>query len=881
MHRRFFENKGKLKHGGKSGIGVKSVKSCKKCGYTLDENALFCGNCGERVVLEKEKDGYFKKLFSYNSLEEEEKRKVKKKSLIIIIAFIVLIALIVFLVKGCNGSENGINNVHQHESVAEQVQSEYAYISYSDFVRLWNTAVNDENNFTDGFLIDEDINYNFQINLSGNRVLKCEAKYGDWSLYFSAEDNINECLEDLLKITISDISENAIAYWTEQLKLTSEDEGFVIEFKSTEYSVKPLERYYTEKRVITDSYTGYSTTDLTLFEFQGNLKQQYIKYVEKYTGTNLDAESKAKLGVTVEDMFRNPVRIVSDLWYSQIEEYTIDFSSGGLYETVGINIDVTEETGHIVKAWVYCADNSLLTDFNDFCDMVSASMLDISGMAEISEDLVYSQDSGTYYCVLDGLKVELTVQGSYNLLEIYPYEAADYPIFEIISDSENEGNTETDEIVISLAEAVTPNGIDKVISKMEKSLVMDWYSLVDKELNEFIGVSGNTMVYTLFDPAYDVCLYCYNFETEENKLIAKYFKTDMEYRLADDYVLFYASTDEHGAAVDLMAYNIPQDKLTVSPMKRIGDYEYEQISLDILLDNKLYYLNYNEVMCFDTQNNEYEMLADISHEFTDTDRRVMNNVVTYDIFNKDCIYYSDNEAVFNNNNGETTNTVRLYEYNIKTAETRTVVNMTYTAPYNDDLKEIAVVNGNVFLQYSSNDIYQVVDNQEIKKYTSAPVEISLKNRLDEDTYMGGGVAYYNDIYNVIIVIDGAGEIAVPNINNFSTVELTDIFNGDMLMNGSLELNNFPDLVSGYWFCDYYNDNGSGVVLWYIPCKGTYIDSKAETLSDGTIVTKFYFFMNSNDIEKMIFQNEKTKQLKPGIYEITGNDLIIVDSLTNN
>jgi len=32
---------------------------------------------------------------------------------------------------------------------------------------------------------------------------------------------------------------------------------------------------------------------------------------------------------------------------------------------------------------------------------------------------------------------------------------------------------------------------------------------------------------------------------------------------------------------------------------------------------------------------------------------------------------------------------------------------------------------------------------------------------------------------------------------------------------------------------------------------------------------------------MIFQNEKTKQLKPGIYEITGNDLIIVDSLTNN
>jgi len=468
LHRRFFENKGKLKHGGKSGIGVKSVKSCKKCGYTLDENALFCGNCGERVVLEKEKDGYFKKLFSYNSLEEEEKRKVKKKSLIIIIAFIVLIALIVFLVKGCNGSENGINNVHQHESVAEQVQSEYAYISYSDFVRLWNTAVNDENNFTDGFLIDEDINYNSQINLSGNRVLKCEAKYGDWSLYFSAEDNINECLEDLLKITISDISENAIAYWTEQLKLTSEDEGFVIEFKSTEYSVKPLERYYTEKRVITDSYTGYSTTDLTLFEFQGNLKQQYIKYVEKYTGTNLDAESKAKLGVTVEDMFRNPVRIVSDLWYSQIEEYTIDFSSGGLYETVGINIDVTEETGHIVKAWVYCDDNSLLTDFNDFCDMVSASMLDISGMAEISEDLVYSQDSGTYYCVLDGLKVELTVQGSYNLLEIYPYEAADYPIFEIISDSENEGNTETDEIVISLAEAVTPNGIDKVISKMEK-----------------------------------------------------------------------------------------------------------------------------------------------------------------------------------------------------------------------------------------------------------------------------------------------------------------------------------------------------------------------------------------------------------------------------
>ena len=202
------------------------------------------------------------------------------KRQIIIIAFIVLIALIVFLVKGCNGSENGINNVHQHESVAEQVQSEYAYISYSDFVRLWNTAVNDENNFTDGFLIDEDINYNFQINLSGNRVLKCEAKYGDWSLYFSAEDNINECLEDLLKITISDISENAIAYWTEQLKLTSEDEGFVIEFKSTEYSVKPLERYYTEKRVITDSYTGYSTTDLTLFEFQGNLKQQYIKYVE-------------------------------------------------------------------------------------------------------------------------------------------------------------------------------------------------------------------------------------------------------------------------------------------------------------------------------------------------------------------------------------------------------------------------------------------------------------------------------------------------------------------------------------------------------------------------------------------------------------------------
>lgn len=831
--------------------------------------------------MEKEKAGYFNKLFSYNSLKEDEKRKIKKKSLIIIIVFIAVIALIIFLGKSCNGSETGINNVPQQDTMAEQVQSEYTYISYSDFVRLWNTAAAEENIFTDSFLIDENINYNFQINLSGNRVLKCEAKYGDWSLYFSAEDNIDECLEALLKIAVSDISENAIAYWTEKLKLTSEDEGFVIEFKSSEYSVKPLERYYTEKRVITDSYTGYSTTDLTLFEFQGNLKQQYIKYVEKYTGTDLDAESKAKLGVTVEDMFRNPVRIVSDLWYSQVEEYTIDFSSGGLYETVGIKIDVTEETGHIVKAWVYCADNSLLTDFNDFCDMVSASMLDISGMAEISEDLVYSQDSGTYFCIYEGLKVEFTAQGNFNLLEIYPYEAAEYPVFEVIGGSENGENTETDGVAMSIEEAVTPDGTDRVISKMEKSLVMDWYSLADKELNEFIGVSGNTLVYTLFDPAYDVCLYCYNFETEENKLIAKYFKTGMEYRLADDYVLFYASTDEHGTAVDLMAYNIPQDKLTVSPMKKDVFYEYERISLDILLDNKLYYLNYNEVMCFDIQNNEYEILADISHEFTDTDHRVMNNVVTYDIFNKDCIYYSDNEEFFDNNNGETINTVRLYEYNIKTAETRTVVNMTYTAPYNDNLKEIAVVNGNVFLQYSSNDIYQVADNQEIKKYTSAPVEISLDNRLDEDTYTGGGTAYYNDIYDVTIVINGAGEVVVPDMKAFSTanVDVIDIFNNDILLGGSFKLNTFSDSVSGYWLADYYNDNGSGEVLWYIPCKGTYIDSKEETLSDGTAVTKFYFFMDSDDFEKIIFQNEKTKQITPGIYEITGDDLLYVYGLT--
>ncbi len=60
---------------------MKTVKSCKKCGKPLNENALFCGNCGERVDLEKEKDGYFNKLFSYNSLEKEEKRENKKEKL--------------------------------------------------------------------------------------------------------------------------------------------------------------------------------------------------------------------------------------------------------------------------------------------------------------------------------------------------------------------------------------------------------------------------------------------------------------------------------------------------------------------------------------------------------------------------------------------------------------------------------------------------------------------------------------------------------------------------------------------------------------------------------------------------------------------------------
>lgn len=101
------------------------MKTCKKCGAPLEENATFCGKCGEKVSAETsienvpKKHGYFWNITHYGILEKPVKSKALKQTLIggvILILLIILIPVIISIAPKSSDKEKPEANISSGEN---------------------------------------------------------------------------------------------------------------------------------------------------------------------------------------------------------------------------------------------------------------------------------------------------------------------------------------------------------------------------------------------------------------------------------------------------------------------------------------------------------------------------------------------------------------------------------------------------------------------------------------------------------------------------------------------------------------------------------------------------------------------------------------------
>lgn len=456
-------------------------------------------------------------------------------------------------------------------------------------------------------------------------------------------------------------------------------------------------------------------------------------------------------------------------------------------------------------------------------------------------------------------------------------------------------------ILIPVIVAIAPKSSDKekpesntsgVISETESntntelnikdSLVLDWDSTFKGQPKEFLGIVDNTLYFVLEDELYDSCLYSYNFDTKENKEIARYFQLSKGYHIAENYIIFFAAQDEKGEKIKLMSYNIKNNKTNVTPdltysdmgSEKTRDWNENEINLNVVVNDKLYFQLASVVYSLDLQQNVFDIIVDKTetHSEETSSGTSIPEFVTFDQFDKSHIYYTFNLRHTSDSNYY--DEFNLYKYDIASKTKEKVVSLKTDNSSSENIQGLSVVNGNVFVQYDSGDIYQVSDNTETKVYAGPSVDLALENMLSEEAYSEIGTAFQEE--NAVLVINKAGIVSYTDYSTLDVSSLVDIKYGDMFYYATLEIEG--KTVSGCWFYDHSRGEESiNATLSYIPCAGRYIYSNYENVSDDKALVTSYFFVTKENFEDNPLYKDKVNDLPSGIYAVTSANFWLATS----
>lgn len=442
----------------------------------------------------------------------------------------------------------------------------------------------------------------------------------------------------------------------------------------------------------------------------------------------------------------------------------------------------------------------------------------------------------------------------------------------------------------TVSENKTDSKID-VSPNIKDSLLLDWDSTFNMQPKKFLGIVDNTVFFVLADQLYDTCLYRYDLVTKESKRIAKYYQLSNDYNLTNDYIVFFAAEDERGEQVKLMSYNIKNDTTGIAPTfyldssldgKREINLSEENLNLKIIVNEKLYFQldDYYMVYSFDLQKNVFDVIIDktVNSSMEIDYKSSIPERIAFDSFDKSSIYYTSNLHHTIVSEGSTYpdyyDEFNLYKYDVTSGMAEKILSLKM-----DDSEWVyglSVVKGNVFLQYTSGDIYQVRNNTEIKVFNRAPTLMFLENMMNEDAYSNTGTAFKNK--NTILLINTAGNITLMDYSPYSG-NLVDAIDDDLIWNGTLSFDG--NSISGYYFFDFYKkENQSGISISQIPCPGTYVDTVHRNLTDGSRVTTIYLFVTKDDFKNYPYHIDGKDNLPTGIYAISSTEFFLVDSSTN-
>lgn len=390
------------------------MRRCPKCGFLLNENDRYCENCGEDCSAVE--DSETAETVSLNEPKDEQKEKLKKQWKI---AGIVFGAGILFFVCVL-----GFVMLNISKNTTDNFVSGYNGIttaSYREFIRNWNVLTENDSDFTNDVHIDENINYNFEIQLEDNAVLQCRQDKDNYYITYKKENmskaDYKNSLTEILKMVCPDNKEQ----FDSQVENYKQDsKGYVVSVEPDSYDIDFLNRYVQSEGVVFDTETGYASMNVSFSSFKNDFKSEYAKYLAGDDSSAITSEIRSEANNVVDTVLEPYSITQSDYWGSDVKEYYFDFARRGNFGMVRATIDVEQDNGKIVFVSISCSDNYLNDYYDDCCRMVTRS-LGVSNKT-IGNALKYSESEDLYSCIYRGVRyTRMTKSGLYSRMECYPY----------------------------------------------------------------------------------------------------------------------------------------------------------------------------------------------------------------------------------------------------------------------------------------------------------------------------------------------------------------------------------------------------------------------------------------------------------------------------
>lgn len=402
------------------------MKICSKCGFMNDNGDNYCERCGQDL-------NESEPIENNNSISLEEPNK-KKKAFYIIGASLVALVCILGLVVLCVPKNTEKNSAPFYNTTKT--------VSYREFIKNWNNQVNSNNTFTNGVHIDENINYNFEIQLKNDAILQCskddDKYYITYKKSYISEKNFKNSLTELLKMVYPDISEEKLNSETE--KYPDNLKGYTITVGDNSYDVDSLKRYVQKDDVVFDTETGYASMAVSFSSFKNSLKSEYAKYLAGDDSSAVTSEILSEANNIIDTVLNSYSVVHSDYWSSDVKEYYFDFARKGNWGMVRATIDVEQDNDNIVFMSVACTDYYLNDYYNDCCRMVTRS-LGVSN-STIGNALTYSEDEDLFSCVYRGIRyTQMTKSNMYSRMEFYPYSRYEETKYTLINPKTSTNDT--------------------------------------------------------------------------------------------------------------------------------------------------------------------------------------------------------------------------------------------------------------------------------------------------------------------------------------------------------------------------------------------------------------------------------------------------------